>query len=435
MGGQIIMSQKELDRISIIEKLIAKRIKQKHAAKELSISIRQVQRIMKEYKRQGAKGLIHKSRGKISNHKMPLIMEEKILQEVRAKYWDFGPTFASEKLLEIEGIKVSDEKLRQLMIKEKIWIPKQVKTVVLHQMRDRRPREGELIQIDGSPHAWFENRGAPCCLIVFIDDATGKLKGLHFCKAETTNDYFKTAKTYIERYGIPLAVYSDKHSIFRINTKELNSKTIDKNKGLTQFGRAMEELKIELIFALSPQAKGRVERSNRTLQNRLVKEMRLANINTISAANEFAIKFIEKYNKKFAVIPKLEDNAHRELAPGVDLDVILRKQEERTISKNLTIQYDNKIYQIQTKRPVYTMKKQKVIIIENNTGKIEIIYKGNKLEYTIFEKQPKANSVLNGKELDAFLNNICKQASKKKHIPTMNHHWKGNYKERVLLTC
>lgn len=442
MKGHVIMSQKELVRITIMDQVITKRIKQKHASKELSISVRQVQRLAKKYKREGAKSLIHKSRGKRSNNKISQEKEVKILDIVRKKYSDFGPTFASEKLFEEDEIKISDEKLRQLMIREQLWIPKKIKSKVLYQMRQRRPSEGELVQIDGSPHKWFEDRGDICCLIVYIDDATGKLKELHFCKVETTNDYFITTKSYIKRYGLPRAFYSDRHSIFKINTKEFNSKAIHKNTGLTQFGRSMKDLKIELIKANSPQAKGRVERSNRTLQDRLVKELRLAGISTIKEANKFASKFMEKYNKKFAVIPISSDNAHRPLSLGTDLDIILSKQYACSISKNLTVQYKNKLYQIKTKRPAYTMKKQKATIIEKNTGKIEIIYKERKLEYTIFKKQPKAHTVLSSKELNTFLDNLVQQPAHKnnKYKPSVDHPWRtyNNYdkaKKGHLQTC
>jgi hypothetical protein len=226
---------------------------------------------------------------------MPPEQEDKIINIIKEKYFDFGPTFAGEKLIENHGIKVSNEKLRQIMIKNKIWMPKKIKAKKLHQMRDRRPREGELIQIDGSPHAWFEDRGESCCLIVFIDNATGKIKELRFCNAETTNDYFAVTKSYIKKHGIPRSFYADRHSIFKINTKELSSKAIDKNEGLTQFGRAMQTLDIELIYAMSPQAKGRVERANQTLQDRLVKELRLAGINNIEEANELPRSRASRY--------------------------------------------------------------------------------------------------------------------------------------------
>ncbi len=288
------------------------------------------------------------------------------------------------------------------MRKEDLWKPKKIKNRKVHQLRERRSREGELVQIDGSPHAWFEYRCKKCCLLVYIDDATSKLKWLHFCETETTNNYFKITKLYIEKYGLPVALYSDKHGIFRINTKELNSLTIDKNDGLTQFGRYMKELGIELIHAETPQAKGRLERANINLQDRLVKELRLAGISTIEEANKFVPKFIEKHNKKFGVAAKNADNANRELSSEINLDLILQKQYERIISKNLAIHYENKIYQILTKRQAYAMRKQKVAVLENNVGEVKIIYKGTELEYEIYKKQPKINKFASSKEL-----NIC----------------------------
>jgi len=426
MEDKIIMSVKESNRISVIEQIIHGKKKQKYGAKELNISTRQIRRLIKKYKTYGLQGLVHKGRGKASNHKMALEQENKIIEQIRKKYYDFGPTFASEKLLENEKITISKEKLRQIMIKAKIWIPKPSKSTKLHQMRERRAREGELIQIDGSPHAWFEDRGEKCCLIVFIDDATSKLKELHFCKSETTNNYFITMKSYIKKYGRPLGVYADRHSIFKINYKTLNSKAIDETKGLTQFGRAMKELEIILIPALSPQAKGRVERANQTLQDRLVKELRLENINTIEEANEFAKKFIKKFNEKFAVMPRIHANAHKELNPNLDLETILAKQYKHKISKDLEVRYDNKLYKIKTKRPDYTMKKQTITISENNLGKVELIYKGKPLDYTVLKKQPKANQVLDSKELNVFLDDIIRKPYKKStaHKPHHNHPWK-----------
>ena len=410
MKGHIIMSKKEIRRIPVIEKVIDKRINQKEGAKELKISDRQLRRIIKKYKQKGSLSLVHKLRGKPSPNKLSLAKETIIIEIVKKHYHDFGPTFANEKLFENHGIKISNEKLRQIMIQENIWILKKRKLERTHQMRARRSREGELVQIDGSPHAWFEERGEKCCLLVYIDDATSKLKWMHFCESETTNNYFKITKIYIEKYGLPLALYSDKHGIFRINTKELNSLTIDKNAGLTQFGRAMKELEIELINAETPQAKGRVERVNSTLQDRLVKELRLAGINTIEEANKFVPEFIEKHNNKFGVLAKNADDAHRELSSKTNLDLILQKEYERIISKNLTIQYENKIYQISTKRQVYAMMHQKVSVIEDNLGRITIIYKGNKLDYEIHKQQPKINKIISNKNLNIHMDKLLTDA-------------------------
>jgi hypothetical protein len=238
-----------------------------------------------------------------------------------------------------------------------------VRRVVIHQLRERRPRLGELVQIDGSPHDWFEGRAPKCTLLVFVDDATSRLMYLQFVEAETTFNYFAGVRSYITAFGKPLAFYSDKFGVFRVNMPNPLSGT-----GLTQFGRALKELDIELICAHSPQAKGRVERANQTLQDRLTKELRLGGISSLEQANAYLPEFIAAYNKRFAVAPRSTESAHRSLSKGADLDRILTLCERRTLSKNLTLSYNNVIYQIKTKRCAYTMRQAHVEVRERHPG-------------------------------------------------------------------
>lgn len=435
MKGLFTMNNKEVNRIPIMEKLLKKEIKQKKAAQILELSVRQIKRLKKRYKREGAAGIIHKNRGRISNRKISDEEIDRVIKIVKKQYWDFGPTFALEKLQEYHQVTFKRETLRKEMIKANIWKPKRQKRPRIHQMRKRRDQRGELVQIDGSPHAWFEDRRPRCCLLVFIDDATSELLWVEFAESETTNAYFKAAFGYLRRDGKPLAFYSDKHSIFRINNSKDGSSTTSDSNGLTQFGKAMEKLNIELIPANTAQAKGRVEKANFTLQDRLVKELRLRGISTIKEANKYLPEFIKKFNQKFAVRPKNPEDAHRPLLLTENLEQILVKKYTRILSKNLEIQYKNIIYQIQTDRPTYSMRKAKVTIDEDRFGKIKIYYQGNhlkpkELKYKILIKNLKSE-IINTKLLNAKVDNIkMKQqqmlnaALKPKWKPAQDHPWR-----------
>jgi transposase len=270
-----------------MQRLEEKRLKQREAAEILGISERHVRRLLRNYRRDGERGLMSKRRGKPSNNRLAREVVAKARDLIYERYHDFGPTLAQEKLLEIHGLKISRESVRRLMIAEGLWKPKKVKRMPVHQMRPRRACLGELVQIDGSPHAWFEDRGPKCSLLVFIDDATGRLMELFFTPVESTFSYFAATRRYLDNHGLPVAFYSDKDSIFKVNSKNALS-----GSGMTQFGRAMQNLAIELICANTPQAKGRVERAIETLQDRLVKELRLRDISTIEAANAYAPEFV-----------------------------------------------------------------------------------------------------------------------------------------------
>src|SRR6266542_4457112 len=321
-----------------MQKLSEKRMSQKEVGTILHLSMRQIKRLLKAYRKRGAAGLVSKHRGRKGNNRLAEDVKKRALNLLKSKYQGFGPTLAHEKLVEKEKLKLSDESVRQLMIAEGLWKPRKVKKGVTHQLRERRACFGELIQIDGSPHDWFEGRAEACVLLVFIDDATGKLVQLRFVASESFFSYAQAAEDYFRRCGKPVAFYSDKHSIFRVNLPSAGS-----GDALTQFGRAMQELDIQIICANTPQAKGRVERVNQTLQDRLVKEMRLRGISNMAAANAYAPEFIADLNARFAVVPTSPEDAHRPLLPQDDLARILTVQELRVLSKNLTLQYDNAV--------------------------------------------------------------------------------------------
>ena len=284
------------------------------------------------------------------------------------------------------------------MIEENLWKPRKLKKIVTHQLRERRACFGELIQIDGSPHDWFEGRAEACVLLVFIDDATGKLLQLQFVDNESFFSYSQAAEAYFKRYGKPAAFYSDKLGVFRVNQPSSGS-----SDAITQFGRAMRELDIQIICANTPQAKGRVERANQTLQDRLPKEMRLLNIRNREDGNAYLPEFMTDFNQRFADDPRSEVNAHRSLTAKDDLARILTWQVTRTISKNLMVQFENVVYHIQTERPTYAMRNAIVTVCADAKQNITLLYKGKSLPYTIFHKQAKQSEVVIAKDLNTVI--------------------------------
>jgi transposase len=413
------MSKQEITRLEVMQRLKEKRLKQKEAAGMLGISVRQVKRLWRAYRKKGAQGLVSKRRGKPSNHRLDAGVAQQALDLIKEKYADFGPTLAHEKLTEVHHLELSRESVRRIMIEEGVWKPKRAKQPEAHQMRERRACLGELVQIDGSEHAWFEDRGPKCTLLVYIDDATGKLMELWFVKQESFFAYGTASRHYFERYGKPVAFYSDKHSIFRNN----NEQFLSRGAGLTQFGRAMHELDIQILCANTPQAKGRIERANQTLQDRLVKELRLRGLSDMDSANAFLGEFREDFNQRFAVQPRSTHDAHRPLLKSENLDIILSHQKTGTLSKNLTVQSDKVIYQIQSERPDYTLRHAQVMLCENAKGEVTIFYKDTPLAYTIYHKPSRQGEVVDSKTLDH-------QLKLPKPPPAPNHPWR-TYGQRL----
>jgi len=390
------MTQKELSIYDLLIKIKEKRLSQLKAAELLNISDRHFRRLLKAYREQGPSGIISKKRGKLGNHRLPEKLYQRTIELVQKKYSDFGPTLAHEKLLENHKINISVETLRLWMLKAGIWQEKRRKRLVLHQSRLRRSHEGELVQVDGSPHDWFEGRNGKCTLLGYIDDATSKIKHLKFVLAESTSAYFRAFIEYLIKNGKPKSFYTDRLNVFKIN----NDKTGYRKTGLSQVGRALKELGVELICANSPQAKGRIERLFSTLQDRLVKELRLRNISTIDEANAYLPEFIGKYNTQFCVEPKEKEDFHEKIPQEVILKAF-RYKEERTLSKNLELSYDNRILQIQTERPTYAMRRAKVQVIEDLMGNIEIEFQGKKLKYKELLVKDSQGKILNKKEVAA----------------------------------
>ena len=412
MDELLQMSTTEITRLEVMQRLKEKRLGQKEAALVLGLSVRQVKRIWRKYQKGGAKGLVSARRGQASNHRLDAGVVQQALDWIKQRYADFGPTLAHEKLVEVHRLVISRESVRKIMVEEGLWKPRRAKKAEVHQLRERRACFGELIQIDGSDHAWFEERGERGTLLVFIDDATGRLVELWFVPEESFFGYAEAARHYFERDGKPVAFYSDRHGIFRVNMPQ----PLGTTSGLTQFGRAMQELDIQIICAHSPQAKGRVERVIQTLQDRLVKELRLRNISTIEAANAFLPEFRADFNRRFAVPARSTHNAHRPLLLSDNLDLILTHQKMGVLSKNLTVQYHKILYQIQTERPTYALQKAPVTICENAEGEVTILYKNQPLAYTTYKKLPRQAEVVDTKQLN--------RTQPLPKPPAANHPWR-----------
>ena len=316
----------------------------------------------------------------------------------RERYADFGPTLAREKLEEAHGIRIGVETLRDWLTAEAIWTPRALRAPRAHQPRYRRSCVGELVQIDGCDHAWFEDRGPACTLLVFVDDATSELKELLFVENESAFDYFTAFRRYLERHGKPVALYSDRHSVFHVNKKDRSG-----GDGITQFSRACDELNIEVICANSSQAKGRVERAHLTLQDRLVKELRLRGIASLDAGNRYLELFRVDYNRRFGKPPKSDHDAHRPLRPSDNLDQIFTWQEERKVTNDLVLHYKRAMYLLEQTPETLKLRHQLVLIYEREDGTVAR-HRGATLPYGQFDKEQRVAraDIVDNKHLGAF---------------------------------
>ena len=418
----IMMSQKEAVRGQVMELLSAGKVDQKEAARRLDVSVRQIKRIVKLYRTTGLPGLISKKRGIPSNRRMTDATRLLVTEAIGAHYPDFGPTLACEKLHERHGITLSVESTRQIMISAGLWKPRKGSGICIHPMRERRARLGEMIQIDGSPHDWFEGRGEYCTLLVFIDDATGKLMQLRFMPTETTLGYMHVLHDHITAHGVPAALYSDKHSIFRINAKDADPDAE------TQFSRAARELGIECIHANSPQAKGRVERANQTLQDRLVKEMRLAGINNMNEANAWLPAYINEYNQRFAVVPRDPQDAHVPYqGTAEELSGILSVHVAKKLSKNLSFQHEGQLIQVQTTGKGLALREANVTLYQHFDGTQELLWRKQKMAFTVMTKAQKQAAEADSKAVNARVETALAKRikSNKGHKPAANHPWRN----------
>ncbi|NVH75939.1 ISNCY family transposase [Paraburkholderia sp. JPY432] len=332
------MSMRELDRLKVVEAVVEQRLMPWRAAERLGISRRQVERLVLRYRNEGAAGLVSRRRGQPGHHQLAADLAHRALGIIRERYADFGPTLACEKLRESHGLVLSKETVRHLMTDAGLWVPRRQRPPKVYQPRARRACLGELVQIDGSDHHWFEDRAPACTLLAYVDDATSRLMALHFTQTESTFGYFEATRDYLERYGKPGAFYSDKASVFRAPSPGRTGNRV------THSGRAMYELNIDTFCANLSSAKGRVERAHLTLQDRLVKELRLRGISTVAGANAYAPSFMAAYNARFAKPPRSAFDAHRPLRADESLDLVLTWREPRKVTKALTVQYDRVLY-------------------------------------------------------------------------------------------
>src|SRR5882762_1639099 len=409
--GMVVMSKRELNRLEVLARLDSDRLTAQAAAELMAITLRQTYRLLRRYRDNGASAVANQRRGRPSNNRLPDVVRDHAIALVRQRYADFGPMFAAEKLAEHHNLKVSRETLRSWMRQAGIWMSRAERKRI-QQPRHRREHIGELIQIDGSEHRWFEDRAAACTLLVFVDDATSRLMELRFVASESTFAYFEALKAYLHRHGKPVAFYSDKHSIFRVSKENAAS-----GNGMTQFGRALSELNIEILCANTSQAKGRVERAHHTLQDRLVNELRLAGISTIEAANAFLPNFVQTYNARFAKPPARDRDLHRTMAGMNDLDDILCWREQRSVSRQLVVNYNRMKFMLRPDKTPAAVAGKLVDIYDFPDGRLEIRWKGLPLPYSVFDQLQRVShaAIIENKRLGEVLAWIKQQQDKQPH--------------------
>ena len=412
------MSERELQRVEVLSQVAGGTMSVTMAAAVLGMSARQVQRLLRRFRTEGAAAIRHKARGRRSNNRVRDGVRDYALTLIRESYADFGPTLATEKLAERHDLVVSRETVRKWMIADGLWLSRAQRRR-FHRPRLRREAFGELIQIDGSEHRWFEDRAPPCTLLVFVDDATSRLMQMRFVPSESTFAYFEALELYLREHGRPVAFYSDKHSIFRVSKEDARS-----GHGVTQFGRALRELNIEILCANSSQAKGRVERANRTLQDRLVKELRLAGISDMEAANAFLPSFTAAQNARFAKAPARSDDLHRALnMPPDRLRDILCWRDQRYVGRQLSFTYEHHKVMLDETAVTRSLVGKYVDTYAFPDGRVEVRWKGLPLTYTVFDKDQRVGhaAVIENKRLGEVLAHIQElqsaRSSSRKAVP------------------
>ena len=421
----LAMSKKDINRHEVLKRLIRKEIKRSHAAKLLRLTPRHVTRLKQAVITFGTSALVHKQRGRPSHNQLSNTERIKIVALLKEKYFDFGPTFAAEKLLEHHNINRDPKTIRAIQIKECLWKSRRSKTKDKHRSwRQRRSAYGEMLQFDGSYHDWLEGRGGirESCLLAAIDDATGRIVVAKFAPHEGVFPVFAFWQTYIKTHGKPRQIYMDKFSTYKMNSAAAKDNPDLK----TQFERAMCELHIEPLFANSPQAKGRVERLFDTLQDRLVKELRLVGISTVEEANTFLIEtFVPLFNEKFSVEPASSSDLHQPLTEKErkQLSSIFSRQEKRTVQNDFTFSFQNQWYQLTENQPVTICKKDEVTVMEHPDRTIHVQLRGKELNYALLPQRPKKARV-------PFV--LAKTASPVK--PRADHPWRRRFHADVLKT-
>ena len=408
MAGKeiVVMSQGECQRLHIVRKAVDKELTQVEAAEILDLSHRQIKRLVKRVREEGDAGVAHKLRGKKSNRAIAIKIKEKVLKLYKEKYPDFGPLLASEKLSELNKIKVNHDTLRNWLITAGLWqlSRKQRKH---RSWRERKHRLGQMIQVDGSHHDWFEGRGPECVLMGYIDDATSRVYA-RFYEYEGTLPAMGSFKIYAEKYGLPHSVYIDRHSTYKSTAKQTIEDELKNIEHLSQFQRALKELGVKMIFALSAQAKGRIERMFRTFQDRVIKEMRLKGIKNIPEANKFLRYYLPIYSKRFGVEAAEAGDLHRAVPADIDLNRILCIKTKRSLRNDWTVAHDKKLYQV-----LDDITTKKVTVEDRVNGKRFIVYKDKDLKYKEITQRPVKKNP-----------KVPKVKARRAYVPAKDHPWR-----------
>lgn len=420
MAGEVMsLSHRELDRAQVIRSVVEGSMRQGEAARRLGLSVRQVKRLVRRFRAEGPVGLASRQRGRSSNRRIADAIRTEALRLAKEVYPGFNVSHLHELLGERHDLRCSRETLRSWLVDAGLHQPGRRRRFRSHPGRPRRPARGELIQIDGSDHDWFEGRGPRCTLIVFIDDATGCLMGLRFVPAETTRAYLHVLREYLGEHGRPVALYSDRHSIFCNSLPGCEGQA-------TQFARALETLEIESIQAYTPQAKGRVERANQTLQDRLIKEMRLLGISDIDAANDFLSDYRERFNGRFGVTPASEIDAHRPLRhTPEELELILSIHHQRTATKDLVVRFQNARLQIEAPRLKRRLQRARIAICEPLDGSLRLFWHDQELDYRILGLGERPHRLADEKSIHEHVERALEaQTEARPTKPPLDHPWR-----------
>ena len=406
----IIMSQKEVKRLQIIQKILGNEINQQKAAEILRLTDRQIRRIVRRVRSEGEKGITHRLRGREGNRRIDQKQREQVIRAYRKTYVGFGPRLASEKLLEREKIRVHEETLRLWLIEEGLWKKRKGQKEKKRSWRSRKDHYGEMVQMDGSHHDWLEGRGPKLVLMGYIDDATGRVHG-KFYDYEGTQPAFDSLKGYIRKNGLPRSIYLDKHSTYKVNkVQRYKEWPFHDPEELTQFARGCQQLGVELIYANSPQAKGRIERLFETFQDRLVKELRLEGVKTGKEANQFLTQYLPKFNKRFSVTARQTGNLHRSVF-GVDLNEILSVQKEHVLRNDRTFIHEKQRYQVLDRT-----RANKVVVHEYLNKRMAVKYGKNRLAYKPIDERP------------IKVKAVRKVKPRRSYVPPKGSYWRNGFK-------
>ena len=427
---RIELSQRERDRLKLLHEVEQGHLTQREAAERLHLSERQVRRLQVRVRAEGDRGVIHRLRGRPSNRKIPDRLQQRILTRVRGRYGDFGPTLANEHLRE-DGVVVSRETLRQLMIAAGLWRPRRRKVEQVHVWRERRASFGERVLWDSSPYRWLEDRGPVCQLILMMDDATGRLGG-RFAEHDSTEENFRVLEGWLRRWGRPLAFYTDRNSLFTISRPTQLGEQLAGQGPLTQIGRALRELDIESILAHSPQAKGRIENAFGTLQDRLVKEMRLAGVSSLAQANDYLqLAFVPFWERHFAVAPRSRQDAHRPLGREHRLEEILSWRVTRVVTNDYTVSWDGRRWGVAREQVRAGLRGARVEVERRLDGSHWLRFGKQVLPLRACPEPPRLATPSGLRPTGVAKRN---PAAKPKYHPPANHPWRKPWK-RTFLDC